>query len=91
MRYFKAATSGAVHYRASRYDDIDCAIVIHPLEGGGGLFPTAEVIWYTSRQQAERHAKDWQRLEHRVELICAEPCSEQEYVTRLLTSPQQSL
>lgn len=80
MNYFKASNQGGqVFSRASRYDSMTCAVIIYPLEDGGGLFPTTNVDWYTSHEQAERHAADWRRFGHHVEVVCVEKMTEDEF------------
>jgi hypothetical protein len=80
MNYFRAKNQGGQEfYRASRYENMTCAVVIYPLEDGGGLFPTTQVDWYSSQKQAERHAEDWRKFGHHVEVVCAETISEGEY------------
>lgn len=73
MRQFQVRSSQGVEYiRRTSLDDIVCAVIIYPLEEGGGLFPEVTVDWYTNEAQARRHAKDWQGHGHRVEVVCAQ-------------------
>lgn len=75
MRLFKARSQlvGAEYVRPSRYDEICCAVIIYPMPDGG-IFNEVTVDWYTSPAQAERHAADWRRHGHTVEVVPAEEC-----------------
>lgn len=71
MRCFRAFSSKGTEFnRCFTYDSIVCAVVIYPMDGG--LFRDITVDWYTNEAQAERHAADWRRHGHEVEVICAE-------------------
>lgn len=71
MRCFKAtSTKGTEYSRCSTHEDLDCAVIIYPMPGG--LFAEVTIDWYTNRAQAERHAADWRRHGHEVEVVCAE-------------------
>jgi hypothetical protein len=79
MRYYKATSAwGVDYYRATRFDSITCAVIIYPLEDGGGIFPEITVDWYTCQEQAERHAQDWRRHGHRVEVVCANSVAQED-------------
>ena len=75
MRVYKATSAQGVDYvRPFRFDEICCAVIIHPLEDGGGLFPEIQVDWYTDWSQAQRHADDWRKFGHDVEVVQVRDC-----------------
>lgn len=76
MPSYKAVSAYGLEFTTrTRHDYLTCAMIIYPLEEGGGLFPEVTVTWYTDLAQCERHARDWRNHGHRVEVVSVESVS----------------